>query len=66
MEGLTLMNLGAAYPDQLMTVVLRGDAIAMASELDGKTIKVTGKIELYREKPEIVVKDAKMIEIAKE
>ena len=61
LEGMTLVNLGAAYPDQLMTVVLRGDAAAMAAELDGKTIQVTGKIELYRGKPEIVVRDGKMI-----
>jgi len=61
LEGLTLVNLGAAYPDQLMTVVLKGDALSMAAALDGKTIRVTGKIELYRGKPEIVVRDPKMI-----
>lgn len=59
--SLTLVNLGAAYPDQLMTVVLRDGARELGSSLDGKTITVTGKVELYRGKPEIVVKDAKMI-----
>jgi hypothetical protein len=61
LEGLTLVNLGAAYPDQLMTLVLRGDATAIAADLDGKTIQITGKIELYKGKPEIVVRDPKMI-----
>lgn len=61
LEGLTLVNLGAAYPDQVMTVVLRGAAAGIAGEIDGKTIRVTGKVEMYKGKPEIVVKDAKMI-----
>ncbi len=61
MEGLTLVNVGAAYPDQLLTVVLKGDAIAIAGELDGKVIQVTGKVEIYKGKPEIIVKDPKMI-----
>jgi hypothetical protein len=55
LSGLTLVNLGAAYPDQLLTVVLKGEAIAIANGLDGKTITVTGKVELYKGKPEIVV-----------
>jgi DNA/RNA endonuclease YhcR with UshA esterase domain len=63
LEGLTLVNLGAAYPEQLMTVVLRGEAMAMAGELEGKVIRVTGKVEMYRGKPEIVVRDKKMIVI---
>ena len=61
LDGMTLVNLGAAYPGQLMTVVLKGDAISLASGLDGKMIRVTGKIELYKGKPEIVVKDPGMI-----
>jgi len=61
LDGLTLVNLGAAYPDQLMTVVLRGEAAGIAGEIDGKVIRVTGKIEMYKGKPEIVVRDAKMI-----
>jgi hypothetical protein len=55
LSGLTLVNLGAAYPDQLLTVVLKGEAIAIADGLDGKTIRVKGKVELYKGKPEIVV-----------
>jgi len=61
MEGLTLVNVGAAYPNQLFTVVLRGDAANLASEIDGKVIRVTGKVEMYKGKAEIVVRDPKMI-----
>jgi len=61
LDGLTLVNLGAAYPNQLMTVVLRGAATALAGEIDGKTIQVTGKVEMYKGKPEIIVRDPKMI-----
>ncbi|HXB09527.1 MAG TPA: S1/P1 nuclease [Puia sp.] len=61
LEGLTLVNLGAAYPDQVLTVVLRGAATGIAAEIDGKVIRVTGKVEMYKGKPEIVVRDPKMI-----
>jgi DNA/RNA endonuclease YhcR with UshA esterase domain len=61
LDGLTLVNLGAAYPNQLMTVVLRNEATALATEIDGKVIRVTGKIEMYKGKPEIVIRDPKMI-----
>jgi hypothetical protein len=61
LEGLTLVNLGAAYPDQLMTVVLRGEATGLAGQIDGKTIEVTGKVEMYKGKPEIIVRDPKLV-----
>lgn len=57
LEGLTLVNMGAAYPDQLITVVLKGAAKDAAAGIDGKTICVTGKIILYKGKPEIIVTD---------
>jgi hypothetical protein len=63
LSGLTLVNLGAAYPDQPLTVVLKGEAIAIADGLDGKTIRVTGKVELYKGKPEIIVTEKGMITV---
>ncbi len=59
-SGMTLLNLGAAYPNSTMTVVIykkdRGnwseDPIKM---YDGKKICVKGKQIMYRDKPEIVV-----------
>jgi S1/P1 Nuclease len=65
LDNLTLVNLGAAYPDQLLTVVLRGDAKDAYNGWDGQTICVTGKIVSYKDKPEIVVTDPKMVVVAK-
>jgi hypothetical protein len=40
---MVLVNQGAAYPNQLLTVVLKGDAKQLAGQLSGKTINRTGK-----------------------
>jgi hypothetical protein len=61
LENMTLVNLGAAYPDQLLTVVLRGDAKDAYKGLDGQMVCVTGKVVNYKDKPEIVVTDPKQI-----
>ena len=61
LDGLTLVNLGAAYPDQLLTVVLKGAAKDLYTGIDGKTICVTGKIILYKGKPEIIVTDPQLL-----
>lgn len=53
--SMVLVNLGAAYPNSLLTVVLRGDAKSLGQNLDGKTITVTGQIIQYKDKPEITV-----------
>jgi hypothetical protein len=62
LEGMTLVNLGAAYPDQLLTLVLRDAARDGYTVVDGQNICVTGRIENYKGKPEIVVTDPKQIE----
>ena len=66
LENLTLVNLGAAYPEQLLTVVLKGDARSAGSGLDGQTICVAGKIVSYKDKPEIVVTDPALIVLTKQ
>ena len=63
MEALTLVNMGAAYPDQLLTVVLKKQAMTLAAGIDGKKIIVTGQVVEYKGKPEIVVTNPKAIEI---
>jgi hypothetical protein len=57
---MTLVNLGAAYPNQLLTIVLKEGAKDIKG-LDGKTITITGKIIAYKGKPEIEVTDAKQL-----
>ena len=56
----TLLNLGAAYPNQLLTVVIYGEARKLFKEapevfFKDKNICVTGKITLYKDKPQIVI-----------
>ncbi|HEY4063095.1 MAG TPA: S1/P1 nuclease [Puia sp.] len=61
LDGMTLVNVGAAYPNQLLTVVLRGSAKDGGPGIDGQTVCVSGKVILYKEKPEIIVTDRKQI-----
>jgi hypothetical protein len=63
LNNMTLVNLGAEYPHQLLTLVLKDSAKKLAKEIEGKTISVTGKIEMYKDKPEIVVTDSKQVQI---
>lgn len=56
----TFINLDRPYPDQTFTVVIWGDARGRFEGpperlFDGKTVCVTGRIETYRGKPQIVV-----------
>lgn len=65
----TLLNLGAGYPNQLLTVVIYGDArkeFDTAPEVlfKDQTIKVIGKIELYKDRPQIVIHSKKQIVMA--
>lgn len=64
-SGMTLLNLGASYPNQLLTGVLKGAALTAYPNLDGQTICVTGKIVEYKGKPEIVVTDKGQISTEK-
>ena len=62
----TLINLGAAFPRQLLTVVIFGPERKLFSfkpeeEFINKTVMVTGKITLYRNKPQIVIYQAAQI-----
>ncbi|MFC0513537.1 S1/P1 nuclease [Mucilaginibacter angelicae] len=54
-KSMVLVNLGAAYPNQLLTVALKGKAKTL--QLEGKTITVEGEVVDYQGKPEIVVTD---------
>ena len=53
--SMVLVNLGAAYPNQLLTLALKGDAKSLASQIDGTYITVTGQVIDYKGRPEIVV-----------
>jgi hypothetical protein len=62
----TFLNLGRPYPDQDFTVVIWESARASfarapESAFDRKSVCATGRIEMYRGKPQIVVEDPKQI-----
>jgi hypothetical protein len=58
----TLVNFGAPYPNQLLTAVIwsnvRTQMLIEPTEenLKDKTVIVIGKVELYKGKPQVVIK----------
>jgi micrococcal nuclease len=66
----TFLNLGAAYPNQKLTVVIwskvRNQFESLPEEMfDQKDVCVTGKIETYKGKPQIVINLSDQIIIKK-
>jgi hypothetical protein len=57
--SMVLANMGAAYPHQLLTLALKGEAKPLA--LEDKTVTVTGQVIDYKGKPEIIVTDPAQI-----
>jgi hypothetical protein len=65
----TLLNLGAAYPNQLLTVVIYGNNRSLFTEapesfFKDKEICVSGKIVLYKEKPQIIIYSKEQIQVS--
>jgi S1/P1 Nuclease len=61
--SMVLVNLGAAYPNQLLTIALKGQAKDLGAGLENKTITVEGEVIDYKGKPEIIVTDPSKIKI---
>jgi hypothetical protein len=62
--GNIFLNFGARYPNQVFTAFIpkdSADQFPNAKELDGRTVSITGKIVLYKGKPEIVLDDPSML-----
>jgi len=62
----TLLNAGGNYPDARLTILIWGEARQQFKEAPevfykDKNICVTGKIILYKDKPEIVVYEKKQM-----
>ena len=67
---LTLLNMGAAYPNSLLTIVIKGENRAAFSNKPeefyiNKDICVTGTIRIFKGKPEIEITSEKAITINK-
>lgn len=65
----TLLNLGAKFPNQLLTVLIWEDLRAIfpgnIDDLLNKEICVTGTVILFKEKPEIIIHRVDQIELKK-
>jgi hypothetical protein len=66
--GPTLMNVGAPYPNQLLTLVVwevdrKNFQDAPELAYIKKVVKVSGKIELFKDKPQIVLHNDKQITV---
>ena len=65
----TLLNIGAAYPNQLLTAVIFGEArkeFSGAPEKDylDQEVRISGKVQLYKGKPQLQIYSPKQITIA--
>jgi hypothetical protein len=61
--SMVLVNLGAAYPNQLLTLALKGDAKALGSSIEGKEVTITGQVIDYKGKPEIIISDPALMTV---
>jgi DNA/RNA endonuclease YhcR with UshA esterase domain len=58
-SGATFIEIGGRYPDNDFTAVIFAGDVAKfpnASALQGKTVAISGPVQLYRGRPEIVLK----------
>lgn len=61
----TFLNIGATYPNQQLTLVIWGDARKLftgkVEDLLNKDICITGRLILYKNKPEIIIEKPEQI-----
>jgi hypothetical protein len=58
-NGMTFLNVGAEYPNSPLTIVIYADKLKNydfkpSEYYKGKTIEITGRIKMYKGKPEII------------
>ena len=64
----TFINLGAAFPSQLLTIVIWGETRKQftgkpENDWMDKEICVTGRIALFKGKPQIIITDSKQVKL---
>jgi DNA/RNA endonuclease YhcR with UshA esterase domain len=66
-SGNTFLNIGAAYPNQTFTGWIPPASPVSKSPLlsgiEGKQVKITGRIEMYKGKPEIRINAAAQLQL---
>jgi hypothetical protein len=65
-NGMTFLNLGAEYPNSPLTIVIYSDSLGNfdnkpADYYKGKNICVSGKVKMYKGKPEIIINNQRSI-----
>jgi DNA/RNA endonuclease YhcR with UshA esterase domain len=63
-KGNVFLNMGGTYPNQTFTAFIPARSAAQFSQpqqYEGQTVAVSGKITLYRGKPEIIVNSPSQI-----
>ena len=61
--SMVLVNLGASYPNQILTVALKGSAKVLADKIDGKVIQVEGTVIEYKGRSEVIITEPSQIQI---
>lgn len=64
--GVTFIDMGGSYPDNAFTAVIFSDDAAGfpdVASLADRTVEITGRVRLYRGKPEIVLTSAKQLKV---
>jgi len=66
-SGNTFLNIGAIYPNQTSTGWIPPASPVskspMLSDIEGRRVKIIGRIEFYKGKPEIRINAAEQLEI---
>lgn len=66
LEKLTYLNLDQKYPETPLSGVIFGrvtNRFGDLSKLEGQQVEIKGKIEAYREKPQIVLKSTNQLKV---
>jgi DNA/RNA endonuclease YhcR with UshA esterase domain len=65
-KGNIFLNMGGKYPNQCFTAFIPSSSAAQFSnpqQYEGRTVSVSGKITLYKGKPEIIVNSPSQISV---
>ena len=65
--GTVFVDLDGAYPDETFTAVVFPDAVASVGDLttfEGQRVDVSGTVQMYRGRPEIIVSSREQIAVA--
>lgn len=63
-DRLTLLNIGGRYPNQILTIAIKGNAVKLnPADLKGKRVYISGVPRMFKGKPEIEVTDSSGIRL---